>query len=176
MADILKAIDFVLVQEDSKISGLVTNNPHDKGGRTRYGVAEKYHPDLTKTGFYDSMSNKDALIIADQIYEQQYAIPLNLGRINNQSLANSLLSFAINAGVETAAKIFQRAVGVDDDGEIGPKTISSANTYSPSVLLNSFYNMQAGYYNRIVLANPSQHVFLAGWLNRAKQNTVMQVA
>ena len=170
MADILKAIDFVLLQEDAKISGVVTNNKSDRGGRTRYGVAESYHPDLTKTGFYDTMSNKDALTIADQIYEQQYAKPLYLQLIKDQNVANALLSMAINSGINTATKLFQRAVGVDDDGQMGPKTLAAANNYSPSILLSSFYNMQSGYYNRIVMANPSQHVFLAGWLNRAKQN------
>lgn len=170
MADVLKAIDWVLEQEDSKISGVITNNPADTGGRTRYGVAERFHPDLTKVGFYDTMSNSEALQIADKVYEEQYATPLLLTEINNQTVANALLSFAINTGVEQAVRIFQRAIGVDDDGKMGPKTIMAANNYSSTVLLNSLYNMEAGYYNRIVVLHPHQSVFLAGWLNRAKKN------
>ena len=170
MSNVNKAIDFVLMQEDSKISGVITDNPSDHGGRTRYGVAERFHPDLTKTGYYDSMSNQEALVVADKIYEDQYATPLYLAKINDQSVANALLSFAINQGLDQAVRIFQRAIGVDDDGKMGPKTLAAANNYSPTVLLNSLYNMEAAYYNRIVALNPTQHVFLAGWINRAKAN------
>jgi len=170
MSNVNKAIDWVLEQEDSNLSGKITNNHADSGGRTRFGVAEKYHPDLTKTGFYDSMSNQDALAIADHIYDNQYAKPLYLEQINDQNIANALLSFAINQGLEQAVRIFQRAIGVDDDGQMGPKTLMAANNYSPTVLLNSLYAMESAYYNRIVALNPSQHVFLAGWINRAKRN------
>jgi lysozyme family protein len=170
MADVDKAIDFVLMQEDPELTGEITQIKADTGGRTRFGVAEKYHSDLTNTGFYDSMSNSTALSIAEEVYEKDYAGPLYLTEIQNQNIANALLSFAVNQGLETAVRIFQRALGVDDDGQMGPKTIMAANNYSSTILLNSLYNMESVYYNRIVALNSSQHVFLAGWINRAKRN------
>lgn len=175
MADENKAITFVLRQEDSKISGVVTDNPADRGGRTRFGIAETYNPDLTKTGFYDTMGFTEAFDLANYIYKSKYAAPLQIAKINSQDVANALLSFAINQGTGTAVMILQRSLGLDDDGILGPKTLAVINNNSPSFILNSLYTMESVYYNDIVKKNPSQHVFLAGWINRAKQNCMISV-
>ena len=48
MADFNLAFIFVLQHEDSTCSGKVTV---DAGGRTRFGIAEKFHPDLPEEFF-----------------------------------------------------------------------------------------------------------------------------
>jgi len=48
MADFKTAFLFTLQHEDSTRSGKVTV---DAGGRTRFGIAEKFHPDLSEEFF-----------------------------------------------------------------------------------------------------------------------------
>jgi hypothetical protein len=51
MADFKPAFLFTLQHEDSTRSGKVTI---DAGGRTRFGIAEKFHPDLPEEFFTGS--------------------------------------------------------------------------------------------------------------------------
>ena len=99
MANVASAIVYVLHQEDARMAGIVTNFGRDKGGRTRWGIAEHAHPELTVTGFFDSMSNTDSLAKATEVYGTGYSTPLMLPNIEQQQVANALLSFAINEGV-----------------------------------------------------------------------------
>src|SRR6185437_7955591 len=98
MADVLQAVTFVLRQEDSELTGKVTENKTDKGGRTRFGVAEIFHPNLPFLGFYDTLPYKEALQLAYQTYIEEYVNPLQLDKISDQEVANALLSFAVNEG------------------------------------------------------------------------------
>jgi lysozyme family protein len=173
MANINLAINFVLRQEDAKLTGVITDTTSDSGGRTRFGVAEKYHPDLTKTGFYDNMDFSDALEIADSVYKNQYAVPLQISNINSQDIANALLSFGVNIGTSTIIGIVQEVCGVAQDGVVGPKTLAAINKANPTTFLSFLAKRIRIYYADLVSINLSQSRFLAGWLNRVNQNCLV---
>ena len=63
MADIVSSIDYVIRQEDARMSGDVTIDLRDSGKATRYGIAERWHPELFASGFFDQpkISSVDAL-------------------------------------------------------------------------------------------------------------------
>jgi Glycosyl hydrolase 108 len=82
MADIQEAIYSVLRQEDATLSGVITDIPGDSGGRTRYGIAERWHPELTATGFFSTMSSAAALKVAEGVYAASYAKHLMLAQIS----------------------------------------------------------------------------------------------
>jgi|ERR1019366_4715743 lysozyme family protein len=168
MADVASAIVYVLHQEDARMAGLVTNFGRDKGGRTRWGIAEHAHPELTATGFFDSMSNADSLAKATEVYGALYARPLMLASIAVQQVANALLSFAINEGVISSIKVLQAALNLDQDGMFGTLTLKAVN--SMSNILESLEAKQTAHYMSIVLADPTQREFLNGWMNRIKQD------
>ena len=50
MADVDKAVQFVLGLEDARLKGDVTTLPGDRGGATRFGLASASHPDLVADG------------------------------------------------------------------------------------------------------------------------------
>lgn len=176
MADVQKAIDSVLRDEDAMMSGTITDTPGDAGGWTRYGIASRWHPELVSAGYYtDAVDAQDALEIAVRIYNEQYAAPLLLGEVNDQTLATKWLSFAVNASVPTAARAMQYAVNRTSllseelalDGQVGPLTIAAINRCMPTSLANSFRLRMVGYYNSICRGNPTQLKFLCGWIDRA---------
>src|SRR4051794_23139424 len=127
MASVASAIVYVLKQEDARMTGIVTNDSRDSGGATRFGIAQRCHPELTATGFFDAskMSTVDALAMAESVYLHCYGTPLTLASINRQQVANALLSFAVNEGVISSIKVLQSALNLDQDGKFGNITLEA---------------------------------------------------
>jgi lysozyme family protein len=161
------AIEFVLRQEDSTLSGIITNESGDAGGLTRFGLCAKWHPELVSAGFYDvTMDTATALPLAKTAYQTAYATSLRLAQINAQTVANALLSFAVNLGTFEAVETLQQVCGAVADGCMGPNTVAAVNKQDPATLLAAYCAIQANHYRGIVAANPTQAKFLQGWLNR----------
>src|SRR5690348_11903465 len=105
MANFDEALAFVLRNEDAQLSGVVTQ---DSGGRTRFGIAERFHPGLGDT-FYTE-STERALDIAREIYRSEYWNPIRGDEIRDQQVATKMLDMAVNLGVRQAIVLCQRAL------------------------------------------------------------------
>lgn len=179
MADVQQAVQFVLRQEDSRLSGEITVLPGDRGGPTRFGIASRFHPELVSAGFFDKVdgepkiSHDDALAIAEKVYAEQYSAPLCLTEVASQDVTNRLLSFAINEGVTEAVEIAQRAANslgaqLDVDGKLGGETLQAINAADPEQLIVANRVFQKQFYTNLVTARPELLPDLKGLLNRAE--------
>lgn len=165
MADVSVAIDYVLEWEDGKLTGIIT---HDDGGRTRYGIAERFHPELTACGFYSDMGSIAAIQIAKGIYDISYCQPLCIEQITNQDIANKLLSLGVNIGVHQASKMLQSALAVNEDGVVGVHTLLALSTAEPLEVLADLRASSERYYHEVVAQHPEDVIYLDGWLRRAR--------
>lgn len=165
MADIEMAIDYVLGWEDATLSGTITTARDGK--RTRFGIDERWHPELTNCLYFGSMGKTAALQIARGIYETSYCEPLCIAEIVNQEIANKILSLGVNAGVVNAAAMLQDAVRVVGDGRIGPLTLHALDLADPEKVLDDLRNEAEAYYDALVDKNPRLAVYRVGWLRRA---------
>ena len=104
MADFEPAFDFVMNHEDPQRSGKVTE---DAGGRTRFGIAQKFHPEL-KPEFFSAPVD-EALKQAEEILRRDYWEPMRLSEVHNQNVANKIFDMAVNMGVHQAGVYAQRA-------------------------------------------------------------------
>jgi len=104
MADFESAFEFVMNHEDPQRSGKVTE---DAGGRTRFGIAQKFHPEL-KPEFFSAPA-EDALKQAEEILRHDYWERMRLSDVCNQNVANKLFDMAVNMGVHQAGVYAQRA-------------------------------------------------------------------
>lgn len=166
MADIQIAINYVLRFEDATLSGVITTAPDGK--RTRFGVDEHFHPELTNSLFYTTMGATAALQVAIGIYERDYCQPLCIEQIADQEVANKLLSLGVNCGVVPAARMLQEAVGVCGDGRIGPITLDAVDRAYPAELLGRLRELATAHYEALIDRNPSLECYKAGWLRRAE--------
>lgn len=143
MADIQKAIGFVMRQEDSTLSGAITDAPNDRGGLTRFGLTARWHPELVTEGFFaiaavdngkliPRMKASAAFAMAEQAYASEYVDTLGLRTIADQALATALLSFAVLEGAAQAVTLFQKAIVAVTPPLSAPKAWN--NTPAPSVL------------------------------------------
>ncbi len=134
------------------------NIPQDRGGLTKYGVAQNANPRV-------DVQNLN-LAGAMRVYFDSYWTTAKCAQI---PYPVQIMHFdaAVNHGVGTAAKMLQEAVGVTADGAIGPATLSKMREIPPVELINRLNAIRVARFNRIVQRNPSQQMFLRGWLNRA---------
>ena len=171
MAEFKPAFEFVLQHEDPARSGKVTV---DAGGRTRFGIAARFHPDLPEE-FFDG-SAEDALAEAEKIEEREYWDPMRLAEVENQNVATKLFDMGVNMGVRQATVYAQRAanalLGHDarlvEDGAICAKTLAVINTVKPIAYYQLLCELSAGHYRHLATVNPAQAVNLKGWLKRAE--------
>ena len=147
MGDFHRCIDRILAEE-----GGLSNHPHDPGGLTNYGISQRSYPQLDIA----------ALTLADAqaLYRRDYWQPLH-GDVLPAGLDLLLLDCAINQGPTTAVKLLQQALRIQDDGLIGPKTLSAAAVAMPG-LLDAFTAERALRYE----FNRNEAVFGRGWYRR----------
>src|SRR5580704_13660903 len=165
MADVDAAIDYVLGWEDATLSGVITTAPDGK--RTRFGIDEHWHPELTNCLYFSSMGQVAALQIARGIYDISYCQPLCIAEITHQDVANKVLSLGVNIGVVPAAKMLQNAVTVSGDGRIGPLSLHALDLADPDKVLIDLRIEAENYYEALVKQHPDFAVYRAGWLRRA---------
>jgi lysozyme family protein len=179
MADVDQAVQFVLRQEDSRLTGVISTLPGDRGGATRFGLASKFHPELLAKGYYEvkdgvpTIPHDEALAIAKSYYRDEYASPLRLAQIGSQDVSNRLLSFAINEGVPEAAMLAQRALislsfPLKDDGKVGPITLKAINCCHASDFIAAESKTQVAFYEQMVIDHPNLMPYREQFLSRAR--------
>lgn len=155
-----------------KYEGGYNNHPNDKGGATNKGVTiatwKKVGYDKDSDGDIDIddlklLSNED---VVSRVLKPHYWDKWKADQIKNQSIANIVVDWAWGSGV-WGIKYPQRILGVADDGVVGPKTLAAINNYpDQSELFKKLWLRRKQHFEDIVKADPTQAVFLKGWLNR----------
>jgi lysozyme family protein len=150
-----------------------TNDPDDSGGRTKYGISERAHPEAWADG---DVSYPEARTI----YEKVYILQEKFNLIPDEHLRHQVVDFGVPSGPDTAARLLQQIVGVTADGKIGPKTLQAIENYPDGklfgvpvpgkVLLNlAFRDARQMHYATLAKRRPKDLKFLLGWLKRAQE-------
>lgn len=119
MAEIEPAWDFLMDLEGGALMHEVQGDP---GGRTRYGIAENFHPEVWSDGPPSEERARD-------FYRHKYWEFLRLGELLSQEAANEIFEFAVNASTprrgesNVAIRTAQKAVN-DVHGRTGKGTIA----------------------------------------------------
>lgn len=153
MTDFNQAVQKTLIHE-----GGYVNNPHDKGGPTKYGITQADMPgvDISK-------------ITPDQAvayYREHYWKAL-YSQITDQTLGEKLFDMGVLFGVGTAVKMLQLSMStgitVVPDGVFGPNTLAATNERGN---INSYRTILYNHVMDIINRNPEDAVFVQGWTNR----------
>lgn len=162
-----------IISQVVKNEGGYTNNPHDKGGETKYGITAKT---AARHGYTGPMIDLP-LDKAVEIYKSEYWKYDAVAELH-PDLAFRLMDFGVTAGPGTAIETLQTALNVltgqvqPVDGVIGPKTVQSLkqvmnrSNNAPRVLLGLVRTFQVLHYANIVEKDESQQTFIYGWLDR----------
>lgn len=168
-----KIIDITIDQ----FEGGKANHKADRGGLTNFGITRPflawYHrvrPSDIKDEEITGMTREEAEAIYGWAFDQYRVgyLPDNLQHI--------FWDMCVNSGVANASKIVQRALTLLKynvgaiDGKLGSQTLRAlqeANRADANLLLQNVVFQRIAFYKLIVTNDPSQKVFLNGWINRA---------
>ena len=145
--------------DQRKACGYV-NDPQDRGGETKFGVAKNANTDLDIT----ALTWEEA----KAVYFKRYWLQ---ARCNMLPPRLAVLHFdgAVNSGVGRAAKFLQRAVGAVADGAIGPATIALVQQKDEIEMCHEICDFRERFYKGIVANDPTQAKYLKGWLRRIQE-------
>lgn len=173
MADIDSMINDILRRE-----GGYVDHPADRGGATNYGVTQQTLAEyLGRTVTKDDVRDMD-IELAREIYRKNYYYGPKIDRLP-ESIQPFIFDCAINHGPVRAIKFVQKvcndagvAAPIGVDGKMGPATERAATSTQNGlglVFLNELIEERRRFYRSIVERDPTQEIFLAGWMNRVNE-------
>lgn len=168
MATFEAAIEIVLRHE-----GGYVHHPHDPGGETNFGISQRRYPELD----IPALTREDAV----HLYRRDFWNPL-YEKIPLQKIADKLFDASINLThgdtrpyYETdmmAVRLLQQALNdergtVTVDGKFGAQTLMAVKLLPMPMLVRAYRARLAGYYARLLAADPTREAFVLGWMRRA---------
>lgn len=143
-----------------------TNHPMDRGGATKFGITlttlrEERGPWVMATDVAN-LTETDAR----EIYRRRYIRRPGFDMVTDDRLRALLVDFAVNSGPKRAVLALQRAVGADPDGLIGAQTMEMLEKNDAEAVYKEVLKARMLHYAGIVVSDPSQVLFLRGWLTR----------
>lgn len=136
-----------------------TDDPDDRGGRTKYGISQNANPDIDVESLTKGKAN--------HIYATRYWSPAMCEKLPPYM---QLMQFnvAVHAGPITARKVLQKTVGAKSDGIIGPITLRRVAAYGfrPKLFTINYASYLLLHYLSIILKFRNQEKWARGWFKR----------
>ena len=141
--------------------GGYSDDPNDKGGKTKWGISQNAHPNVDVENLTASQ--------AEMIYLKEYWNPLYT-KIDER-LSTRLFDVSVNVGVKKAIQMLQYSLGfyfnedIRTDGVFGTKTLNAILANDQKSIYSMFVYVVSNYY-----ADLENKLYLKGWLNRLYRN------
>lgn len=147
--------------------GGYVNHPADPGGETNWGITWPVLNRAIGQGIMPPHSTIAKLTREDakEIYEAFFWDEARMDDLD-PAVAFQVFDAAVNHGIETAVRMLQRAVGVADDGHIGPVTLDAVKGKSPSDVIALFTAERLDFWRKL----STWPTFGKGWAGRAADN------
>ena len=107
-----------------KHEGGYVNNPKDPGGRTNLGVTQRVYEAYVGHSVDEATMRALTPDVVAPIYKRDYWDACRCDDLPD-GVDYAVFDLAVNSGTRRAAKMLQKAVGVTDDGSIGPATLKA---------------------------------------------------
>lgn len=156
-----------------------TNLPADRGGPTKGGITLESWREYTRNPAA-TIEDLQAVtyVQACEFYRARYIVNPRFDAITDRLLRELMIDSGVNHGPRHPSKWLQAALGVKQDGAIGPITLDALACADPRALYWRVLSRRVRLYGRLVSQDPAlafardegihlQAIFAAGWNNRA---------
>ncbi len=140
----------------------------DSGGCTNHGIAYNYNKHLIKDYNQDGKVDcEDVRLMpledAKRITKTKYWDTVQADRIKTQEVAEMLVDWVYNAGIDRPVRKLQAILGLPQDGIFGENTLKALNNANQKQLYEDLFKAREQFYRNLGVSMPQ---FLQGWLNR----------
>lgn len=154
------AFDLLMINE-----GGYVNNPHDKGGRTNFGVTQATFNNWNKIKNRPERDVKDiTLEEAKELYYELYWLKFKCDKLPD-ALSVALFDFCVPSRPPRPTKYLQECLGVTVDGIIGNQTIGAAWSEPLRPVIEEYHKKRLDYYMTL----PDWKYFGNGWGSRIER-------
>jgi len=137
--------------------GGYVDNPNDPGMETKFGISKRSYPDIDiKALTLDS---------AKAIYKRDYWDRAQCDSLP-PAVSFQVFDAAVNSGIGQSIRFLQRAVGVVDDGSVGPLTLAAIQRRDSSEVVAHFNAERLEFMTRL----STWETFGKGWARRISDN------
>jgi lysozyme family protein len=148
-----------------QIEGGFVNHPNDLGHATMMGVTIQTFRDYCGEDKTIKDLQNMSYEVWGRIMKDRYWDKCKADEIDNQSLAEIIADWCVNSGISGIRRV-QEIVGCKPDGIVGSITLSLINSSDAESLFERIMSARKQFYINIVKKNPTQKVFMNGWMNR----------
>lgn len=155
-----RALAFVL---DKEGYDKLTDDPRDRGGRTKWGISQLAYPTLNIATLTQEQ--------ATQLYRRDFwlrgccdGLPAPIGFMHFDA--------SVNQGIRPANRMLQQAAGVDPDGEIGPKSLAAINRMNRQALCLEYATRRILHYAGL----RTFETYGLGWVRRTHECLAIALA
>jgi lysozyme family protein len=144
-----------------EFEGYMSDDAHDAGGLTKFGISQKSYPHLDIAAL--TMSDAKNIYEADYFRKSHaHSLPPHLACI--------VFDTAVNMGTGRAIRFLQRTIGTTADGIFGSgsrRKLDSALTHKgeENIVLD-LLSYRAVFYAKLSARKTTQSKYLRGWLRR----------
>lgn len=137
--------------------GGYVNDPRDPGGETKFGISKRAYPGVDIKAL--------TLEQAKAIYKRDYWDRAQCDALP-PVVAFQVFDTAVNSGIGQSIRFLQRAVGVADDGQAGPLTVSAVRRLDAESVVARFNGQRLDFMTKL----STWDVFGKGWARRIAKN------
>ena len=137
--------------------GGYVNHKADPGGETQWGISKRSYPTLNIA----TLTEWDA----KQIYRRDFWDRIKADELP-EAVRFDVFDGAVNSGIAQSSMWLQRAVGVDDDGVIGPQTLAACRVLAGSMVKARY----CGHRLAFMAGLSTWPAFGRGWARRIADN------
>lgn len=124
-----QAFERLIDHEKGYVSAEQARRNNDPGGETNFGISKRSYPG-------EDIRNM-TLARAKDLYRRDYWWAAGCDTVPD-AVKFDLFDMAVNSGVKPAIRTMQKAVGVPDDGVIGPVTLQAIGSMHPARFVARF--------------------------------------
>lgn len=155
-----------------KEEGGYTNDPHDPGGPTNFGItihdARLYWKPNATAEDVQAMPKS----VAEDIYRKHYADSIWYDQLP-PGIDHAALDFAVNSGVIKFVKILQEIVNAPVDGIMGPNTLVAVDAAVPETVIGKIWDERLAYDQSLTSLWP---IYGHGWTNRINRGRTLSMS
>lgn len=162
-----------IIQFIKSFEGGFSNDPDDHGGATMQGITIATYTAYRKKKGLKAPTIAELKRITpaewEDIFKTMYWDPWRADEIKSQAVANICVNWGWGAGVISGIKEVQAALGITQDGVVGPQTLAALNRRNSTYEYRFVFNrIKAARANQLLTAakKGNNAKYLDGWLRR----------